>query len=105
MPKGSLEGSSTRSPKLDAVDLRIIRELQQSSNITNAALAQRIGISAPSTLERVRKLERNGIITGYVALIDPGAVNKTIQAVVHVCLSHHSSGALGKAKECLGILE
>jgi Lrp/AsnC family leucine-responsive transcriptional regulator len=93
------------TPKLDATDLRIIAELQQSSNITNAALAQRIGISPPSTLDRVRKLERSGVITNYVALVDAGAIHKCIQAIVHESLSHHSSAALARAKECLGTFD
>jgi len=93
--------SGGRVHKIDETDLRIIRELQSSSKITNAALAQRVGISPPSTLERVRKLEQSGIIMGYVALLDPNAISATIQAIVHVSLNHHSSAALAKAKECL----
>lgn len=88
-----------RTAKLDDVDLRIMRELQQSSNITNSDLAKRIGISPPSTLERVRKLEKCGVITGYVALLNPDAVHKSIQAIVHVSLSAHSSASLQKAKD------
>src|SRR5262245_65725650 len=79
-----------RSQRLDATDLRILDELQHSSNLTNAALSQRVGISPPSTLERVRKLERAGVITGYVALLDPDSIARTIQAIVHVSLSQHS---------------
>ena len=91
--------------RLDAIDLRILDELQHSSNLTNAALAQRIGISPPSTLERVRKLERAGVITGYVALLDPDSITRTIQAIVHVSLSHHSSASLSKAKDSLSRFE
>jgi DNA-binding Lrp family transcriptional regulator len=90
-----------KSPKLDDVDLRIMRELQQSSKITNADLAKRIGISPPSTLERVRKLENCGVIMGYVALLNPDAVHKSIQAIVNVSLSVHTSASLQKAKETL----
>ena len=93
--------AAPRSAKLDDVDLRIMRELQQSSNITNSDLAKRIGISPPSTLERVRKLENCGVITGYVALLNPDAVHKCIQAIVHVSLSAHSSTSLQKAKDTI----
>lgn len=104
-PGETSNAQASRPPKLDAIDMRIISELQRSSNITNAALAKKIGISPPSTLDRVRKLERCGVITNYVALVDPGALSKSIQAIVHVSLSHHSSAALAKAKECLAEFE
>ena len=91
-----------RAPKLDRIDKQIITELQQSSKITNATLAERVGISPPSTLERVRKLEASGVITGYVALIDPRTVNKSIQAIVHVSMSRHSRANLEKMKRSLG---
>jgi Lrp/AsnC family transcriptional regulator, leucine-responsive regulatory protein len=90
-----------KSAKIDDVDLHIMRELQQSSKITNADLAKRIGISPPSTLERVRKLENCGIIIGYVALLNPDAVHKSIQAIVNVSLSVHTSASLQKAKEVI----
>lgn len=93
--------SGKRTPRFDVIDLRIIRELQASSKITNAALAARVGISAPSTLERVRRLEESGVIRGYVALLDPAAVNLTVQAIAHVSLSSHTSESLRKAKEAL----
>jgi len=95
---GQLAG---KPAKLDAIDLRIINELQKSSKITNAALAEHIGISPPSTLDRVRKLESCGVIAGYVALLNPDAINKSIQAIVHVSLSSHTSASLAKAKEAL----
>ena len=77
--------------KFDAIDLAILEQLQNDSNITNATLAQRVGISPPSTLERVKKLVAGGVIKGYRALIDPKAVHKTIQAFVHVTLRVHGA--------------
>ncbi|GAB4517432.1 MAG: Lrp/AsnC family transcriptional regulator [Phycisphaerales bacterium] len=77
--------------KFDAIDLAILDQLQNDSNITNATLAQRVGISPPSTLERVKKLVAGGVIKGYRALLDPKAVNKTIQAFVHVTLRVHGA--------------
>jgi DNA-binding Lrp family transcriptional regulator len=90
-----------RSIRLDAIDRHIIQILQRSSKITNAALSETVGISAPSTLERVRKLETAGVITGYVALIDATALNQSIMAIVQVSLNSHSSAALDKAKTVL----
>ncbi len=77
--------------KFDGIDLAILEQLQKDSKITNATLAQRVGISPPSTLERVKKLEAGGVIKGYRALLDHKAVNKTIQAFVHVTLRVHGA--------------
>ena len=80
--------------KFDEIDLAILDQLQRDSKITNAMLAQQVGISPPSTLERVRKLENEGIIRGYVALLDASAVNKGIVSIVHVTLRHHGKAEL-----------
>ncbi len=58
--------------KLDAIDLRILRDLQDDGRITNVDLAARAGISAPPCLRRVRALEEAGFIHGYHAEIDGG---------------------------------
>src|SRR4030042_6356993 len=74
---------------LDKTDRKILRILQADGRITNAELAERIGISPPPTLERVRKLERNGHIRKAVALINPAAVGVETFTFVEVTLSRH----------------
>ena len=56
--------------KLDEIDLRILAILQKKGRITNAKLASQVGLSAPPMLERVKKLERTGVIKGYRAILD-----------------------------------
>ena len=51
--------------RLDAIDLHILRELQEDGRMTNVELARRVGISAPPCLRRVRALEEAGYIRGY----------------------------------------
>jgi Lrp/AsnC family leucine-responsive transcriptional regulator len=87
--------------KFDDIDLSILQQLQTDSKITNATLAQRVGISPPSTLERVKKLEQQGIIKGYVALIDAAAVDKSICALVHITLREHGEAKLAIFKEAV----
>lgn len=58
-------------PELDAIDRRILAELQADGRMTNVELARRAGISAPPCLRRVRRLEEAGVIRGYHADIDP----------------------------------
>jgi DNA-binding Lrp family transcriptional regulator len=59
------------TPLLDAIDRRILAELQMNGRITNVELARRAGISAPPSLRRVRRLEESGIIRGYHCDTDP----------------------------------
>lgn len=87
--------------RFDAIDLKILEQLQADSKITNATLAQRVGISPPSTLERVKKLEAEGIIRGYVALLDPVTLDKSIAALVHVTLREHGEDKLNTFKAAI----
>lgn len=91
---GARASVSRARVKFDEIDLAILDQLQRDSKITNAMLAQQVGISPPSTLERVRKLENEGIIRGYVALLDAAAVSKGIVSIVHVTLRNHGKHEL-----------
>lgn len=73
--------------RLDAIDWRILKELQDDGRITNVELARRVGISAPPCLRRVRALEEAGIVRGYRALLDEKAVGFDLTAFVFVGLA------------------
>jgi len=70
--------------KLDRIDRRILRDLQEDGRMTNVELARRAGISAPPCLRRVRALEESGFIQGYHADVDAQALgyNVTVFALV-----------------------
>ena len=72
--------------RLDAIDLKILKELQQEGRITNVELSRRVGISAPPCLRRVRALEEAGYIKGYRALLDEKLLGYevTVFAMVHL---------------------
>ncbi|ABK12060.1 MULTISPECIES: Lrp/AsnC family transcriptional regulator [Burkholderia] len=72
--------------KLDAIDRRILRALQQNSNQTNADIAQQAGLSPTPCLRRVHLLEEQGVIDAYVALLNPAAVELRFTAFVRVTL-------------------
>ncbi len=74
---------------MDKTDRKILNILQQNGRITNADLAKAINMSPPPTLERVKKLEKAGIIKKYVALLDPVAVGYDTLTFVEVTLSRH----------------
>jgi DNA-binding Lrp family transcriptional regulator len=72
--------------RLDAIDRKILKELQEDGRITNVELASRVGISAPPCLRRVRALEEAGYIKGYRALLDEKKLGYevTVFAMVHL---------------------
>lgn len=69
---------------LDATDREIIRELERDARIPWAELGRRVSLTAPAVRERVRRMERAGIITGYGAWIDPASVGRPIGAYIRV---------------------
>jgi DNA-binding Lrp family transcriptional regulator len=75
---------------MDATDIKILDILQRDGRITNSALAKQIHISPPPTLERVKKLEKGGVIRKYVALLDPIRVGCGTQMFVEVSLRGHT---------------
>ena len=72
--------------KLDATDRKIVEILQANSNITNAQLAQDIGLSPAPTLERVKKLENTGVIKSYHALVDMASIGLGAVSYTHLTL-------------------
>lgn len=79
---------------LDDIDWKILRELQNDGRMTNVELAERVGISAPPCLRRVRKLEESGIIQGYQAIINGEAVGQDLVAFCSIGLKHQSDKEL-----------
>ncbi|GGA68754.1 leucine-responsive regulatory protein [Neiella marina] len=71
---------------LDRIDKRIVQELQFNGRISNVELARRIGLSPTPCLERVRRLEQQGVILGYQANIDPSKVGGSLLVFIEVTL-------------------
>jgi len=80
--------------KLDSVDKNIIEILQQEGRIANKELAERIGLTTTPTLERVRRLERDGVIEGYSAKVNKESVGGGFTAFVKVTLKVHQLNLL-----------
>ena len=79
---------------LDAIDWKILRELQNDGRMTNVELSSRVGISAPPCLRRVKKLEEAGLIRGYRALLNAPALGLDVVAFCLVGLHHHAESEL-----------
>lgn len=73
-------------PKLDEIDLQILKILQDNGRITNTKLARAVGLSAPPMLERVRKLERSGVIKSYRAIVDARRIGRSFYVFAAVNL-------------------
>ncbi|HRC77541.1 MAG TPA: Lrp/AsnC family transcriptional regulator [Kouleothrix sp.] len=70
--------------ELDTIDLQILKLLQADGRMSNADLAQRVGLAPPTVLRRVKLLEERGYIRGYVALVDPLRLGLTVTAFIFV---------------------
>jgi Lrp/AsnC family transcriptional regulator, leucine-responsive regulatory protein len=75
---------SDPSALLDDVNRRLLRELHAEPRISMSALARRVGMSAPAVTERVQRMERAGVITGYRMQVDPAALGLPVAAFARI---------------------
>lgn len=87
--------------ELDSMDRRILASLQGDGRITNNELAERVGLSPSPCLRRVRQLEAAGVISGYVALLDPEALGLGVTAFVRVRLDGQDDRHLAIFEEAI----
>ena len=95
--------------KIDKTDKKILEILQRNAKITNAQLSKEIGLSPAPTLERVRKLESKGIISGYNAKLDMSKIGLGVSTFVMVTLKGHNKknlvSFLDKIKDVNNVIE
>ncbi|MBM7047604.1 MULTISPECIES: Lrp/AsnC family transcriptional regulator [Rhizobium] len=93
---------------LDAIDHSILRMLQQNARITNAELAEKVGLSPSACSRRLDILEKNGVIDGYHAHLSHKALNYKMIAIVHISLSGQFAKTLSEfetaVKRCPNVL-
>ena len=77
--------------KLDALDRRIIAELQDDARLTNVELAKKIGLSPSPCLRRVKRLQQEGVIEGYRALLSRDRVGLGMTVFVSMKIEGHAS--------------
>ena len=85
--------SIRRDMSLKSLDVKALKLLMHNGRATWAELGQLLDLSAPSAADRVRKLERSGVIRGYAALVDPGSAGHPLTAYVSVSLASHRDRA------------
>jgi len=79
---------------LDAIDMLIIKALQEHGRLTNVELAARVGLSPSPCLSRVKALEKSGVIDRYVALVRPDALGLGLSVFIQVTLERQTEKAL-----------
>ena len=94
-----------RKYKLSMMDKKILRQLQQEGRITYAELANRVGLSTSPCLERVKKMEREGVISGYTALLNPRYLNAGLVVFVQIRLARTAQDIFEDFKSAAAALE
>ncbi len=89
---------------IDRFDLAILRELQSDARLTNADLAQRVGLSAAPCWRRVRALEEEGFITGYHARLNRQKLGLGVMAFVRLDAERNSAGTMRELEDALRLL-
>jgi DNA-binding Lrp family transcriptional regulator len=88
----------------DSIDLSILQNLQENARLTNVELADRIGLSASPCLRRLKRLEADGIIKGYMTLVDQKAIGLPVSVFVSVTLKEQTEPALEEFETRIGRL-
>ena len=87
------------TPELDRIDRKILDVLQRNARVPLTELAQEVGLSASPVSERVRRLERSGVITGYHAHVNPQALGRPLLVFVELTLSSKSGELFQKLRD------
>lgn len=84
---------------LDRIDLKILEILQREGRISVTDLAERVSLSATPCSDRVKRMEREGVITGYHARVNPAALGKNLLVFLEIKLSAKSGDVFDKVKQ------
>ena len=90
---------------IDEIDRQIVLLLQTDARLSNAALAEKVGLTTSTVHERVKKLEKKGIIKGYVAVVDAEALGKPIIAFIRLTVGSASTDYLESKNSVLSICQ
>ena len=98
-------GSAPRPVVLDAIDEQLVQELRANARVSNAALGRAVGLTPPAVVERVRRLETAGVITGYHAAIDGEAVGFGLTVFLSISLEHHGAPAVAAFTRAMAAID
>jgi Lrp/AsnC family transcriptional regulator, leucine-responsive regulatory protein len=90
---GPMQSPQVLHEQLDAVNCRLLRELHADPRASMSALGRKVGLSAPAVTERVQRMRRSGVITGFHMVVDPAALGLPVTAFVRL---RPAPGQLGR---------
>jgi Lrp/AsnC family leucine-responsive transcriptional regulator len=70
--------------KLDETDIQILKTLQKDARESASHIAEKVNVSVPTVIERIRKLQENGVILGFQTAIDPGSIGLDVSAIITI---------------------
>lgn len=82
--------------KLDEIDKQLLQQLQKNSKVTNKELSNKLNLSVTGIYERIKRLERNNVISDYVALVNPENVEKSFMVFCQIKLVQHTKAYVMK---------
>ena len=91
--------------KLDKIDLKILDFLQKDATLTAKELSAKLALSSTPIYERIKKLEKGGVIRKYVALLDPEKLNKHVLVIINITIKEHHKSKRSKFLDKLLELE
>lgn len=86
---------------LDAIDRHILNLLQADARLPNIDVAEQVGLSPSACLRRVRRLEDTGVIAGFVMLVDPGKIGRSVDVFVEISLDSQAEDKLDAFEEAV----
>ncbi|WP_246710258.1 Lrp/AsnC family transcriptional regulator [Martelella soudanensis] len=81
---------------LDAIDRKILRLLLEDARLSNTQIAERVGLSPSPCWQRIRRLESDGYITGYIAILDQALLGAAETVIIEITLDRHDDDVLEK---------
>lgn len=90
--------------EIDETDRRILRSLQRAGRISNAELSEKVNLSPSACHRRVHRLERDGVIRDYVALLEPRCVDRATTVFVEITLSSQADDLLDRFERQVGLI-
>ncbi len=94
-------GPAPASSGLDKLDWQLLALLQTNARVTNTELARKLGLSPPGLYKRLKKLETQGVVRQYVALLNPEALGLDLLCFVSVSLAHHRRDLRRKFRDAM----
>jgi Lrp/AsnC family leucine-responsive transcriptional regulator len=82
--------------QVDSLDEQILAALQENGRLTMKSLAEQVGLSSPAMIERVRRLEERGVISGYRAIVAPAALGRPISALIAAIVDRRDQEAFSR---------